>query len=241
MRKSHLIAVISSLITATAAAIVLCIRKNASEVPTADDNDPIVDDYDYDDEPFYEVEDEFKPWSEGIEFASNYDGTCRVFRWGTCYDAEIIVPPISPDGDKVTSIGDLAFWKCPAEKIVLPAGVTSIGDWAFNDCPRLTRITIPESVTSIGIYAFDDCTNLSDITIPTGVTSINTGTFDGCASLTSIVIPDSVTSIGEDAFFKCVNLTSITIPSDVTSIGKRAFWKCPGCPIELDDEDELIF
>jgi hypothetical protein len=129
-------------------------------------------------------------------------------------------------GDKVTSIGDYAFYFCYSlTSIIIPAGVTSIGDYAFNTCYSLTSIIIPAGVISISAYVFRDCRSLTSV-IPSGVTSISTSAFERCYSLTSVVIPSGVTSISTSAFHSCSSLTNITIPNSVTSIGDSAFQYC---------------
>ena len=129
--------------------------------------------------------------------------------------------------DSVRSIGESAFCNCNSlESITIPDSVQSIGVNAFCDCRTLTSITIPDSVRSIGEGAFEGCTSLESITISDSVQSIGVGAFGGCSNLTSITIPDSVKSIGERAFFGCRNLKSITIPDSVRSIGEYAFCEC---------------
>ena len=142
--------------------------------------------------------------SEGLEFTSNGDGTCYVSGIGTCYDSNVVIPPISPEGDSVTSIGNNAFYGCSGH----------------------TSITIPDSVTSIGSDAFRYCSSLTSIEIPDSVTSIGSDAFYGCSSLTSVTIGNGVTSIGDYAFYDCESLTSITIPNSVTSIDYYAFSDC---------------
>ena len=45
-----------------------------------------------------------------LAFTSNGDGTCYVSGViGTCKDENIIIPSVSPSGDKVTAIGSYAF------------------------------------------------------------------------------------------------------------------------------------
>ena len=147
----------------------------------------------------------------------------------------------------VTSIGDLAFFRCSnLRSVVIPEGVTSIGDLAFWCCHSLASVTIPESVTCIGNGAFQDCGALTSVKIPEGVTSIGDNAFLGCESLTSVTIPESVTSIGDRAFRGCRALANpdgfvivngilfdyvgagedVRIPEGVTSIGDRAFFGC---------------
>ena len=85
-------------------------------------------------------------------------------------------------------------------KINLTDKVTSIGDRAFYGCSGLTSINIPNSVTSIGNSSFSGCSSLTSVTIPNRVTSIGDYAFYGCSGLESVTIPNSVTSIGEKAF-----------------------------------------
>ena len=165
-------------------------------------------------------------YSEGLEFTSNGDGTCYVSGIGTCTDTDVVIPKVSPQWEKVTSIGWMAFHHSSLTSITIPDGVTSIGDSTFYYCDNLTDITIPNSVMSIGDRAFNSCTSLTSITIPDGVTRIGGYTFFNCTSLTSITIPNGVTSLGDYAFWNCKNLTNITIPDGVTSIGDGTFESC---------------
>ncbi len=93
----------------------------------------------------------------------------------------------------------------------IPDRVTSIGDYAFYGCSSLNSVTIGNGVTSIGDYAFYGCSSLPSVTIGNGVTSIGEWAFRGCSLLTSIIIPDSVTSIGYGAFYNCRSLTGINV------------------------------
>ncbi len=172
---------------------------------------------------------EESPYSEGLAFVSNGDGTCYVSGIGTCTDTDVRIPPVSPEGDKVTGIGDDAFNGCTdLISVTIPDGVKSIGDSAFSECTSLENIMIPDSVTSIGVYAFSGCTALVTLTIPGSVTIIEEGSFSQCASLTNIIIPDKVTRIHGFAFEDCVGLTDIIIPDNVTSIEDSAFEGCTG-------------
>ena len=49
--------------------------------------------------------------SKGLEFVSNGDGTCTVSGIGTCTNTDIKIPSVY-NGEKVTGIGDEAFWRC---------------------------------------------------------------------------------------------------------------------------------
>ena len=130
-------------------------------------------------------------------------------------------------GNRVTSIGDYAFYGCYGlTSVTIPNGVTFIGAFAFQYCRGLTSVTIGNGVTSIGYAAFSYCTGLTSITIPNSVTSIGHYAFSNCSGLTSITIPNSVTSIGDWVFKYCHGLTSITIGNGVTRIGSYAFHGC---------------
>ena len=48
---------------------------------------------------------EEETYSQGLKFASNKDGTCYVMGMGDCTDTVVVIPPVSPAGDKVTGIG----------------------------------------------------------------------------------------------------------------------------------------
>ena len=134
------------------------------------------------------------------------------------YTGDIMIPSTFTYNEtnyNVTSIGDRAFFSCPAlTSVTIPNSVTSIGDLAFNSCDGLTSITIPNSVTSIGESAFSWCTGLTSVTIPNSVTSIGESAFYSCSALTSVTIPNSVTSIGSSAFSGCSKLTSVALNSN---------------------------
>ena len=182
----------------------------------------------------YEETPELIIYSEGLTFNSNGDGTCYVSGIGTCTDTEIIIPPTSPAGDTVTSIGNgyvngryTGFYQCyKIRSVTIPDSVTSIGNSAFHTCTHLTSVTIGNGVTNIGSEAFCYCYDLREVSIGNSVTSIGNEAFNGCTGLTSITIPDSVTIIGSHAFSACTGLASITIPDSVTSIGSGAFYRC---------------
>ena len=119
-------------------------------------------------------------------FKSNGDGTCSVC--GTIdpiyLNANVVIPLISPDGDRVTGIDKNAFYNCfYIKSVTIPESVTSIGDYAFCGCISLESVTIPENMTSIGSCAFYRCISLKGVRIPYSVTNIGSCAFKGCRSL----------------------------------------------------------
>ena len=108
-----------------------------------------------------------RDYSEGLEFVSRGDGTAILASIGSCSDSIVIIPPTTPDGDRVTEVGDFAFTDCSdVIRIEVPDSVTTIGHGAFTYCSNLTSIVIPDSVTIIGIDAIIECDNLIEVTLP---------------------------------------------------------------------------
>ena len=167
------------------------------------------------------------PASQGLKFTSNGDGTCYVSGIGTCTDTDIVIPPISSRGEKVTKIDDEAFRLCNSiTSVVIPETVTSIGNHAFQNCYSLKFINISDNLTTIGNGAFSGCQSLTSIDIPDKVTTIGSDVFSSCSSLSSVVLGKSVTNIGNGAFSSCYSLESLFIGDSVTTIGYSAFSNC---------------
>lgn len=100
--------------------------------------------------------------------------------------------------------------------------VTKVGDYAFYGCTALTEISFP-SVTGIGDHAFYGCDSMVTVSFPvTGV--IYSNAFDGCVALTEISFPVAE-SIGNYAFNGCNKLTTANFPA-VVSIYLNAFRGC---------------
>ena len=166
-------------------------------------------------------------YSEGLSFDSNGDGTCSVSGIGTCTDADLVIPPVSPAEERVTAIGFCAFEKCnQLTSVVIPNSVIGINYRAFRNCINLTYATLPDSITNIGISAFHGCTKLKELTIPSSVTSIGSGAFEDCTAWEYVEIPNSVTNIGDGILKDCSNLKSATISNNLTSIPKNTFKYC---------------
>lgn len=180
--------------------------------------------------------------SEGLQFTSNGDGTCTVTGFSNYADnIDLVIPDRSPDGDKVTAIGERAFvWRSGIKSITLPEGLTSIGDEAFLDCASLTSITLPEGLTSIGNSAFRECTGLTSIILPEGLTSIGKEAFYNCTGLAAVHISSisawceidlsnyysNPLTYARNLYLNDQLVTKLTIPEGVTSIGEYAFSGC---------------
>lgn len=96
--------------------------------------------------------------------------------------------------------------------------VTAVGDYAFYKCTSLTGISLP-SVESIGVCAFLSCTKLTSVSVP-AIKTIYRSAFSSCSALTSIDL-HGVTSIAAMAFYCCTNLTTVILrnASQVCALG----------------------
>lgn len=96
--------------------------------------------------------------------------------------------------------------------------VTAVGDYAFYKCTSLTGVSLP-SVESIGVCAFVSCTKLTSVSVPT-IKTISRSAFSSCTALTSIDL-HGVTSIAAMAFYCCTNLTTVILrnASQVCALG----------------------
>lgn len=71
-------------------------------------------------------------------------------------------------GTAVTSIDDLAFFKCSSlidVDLEDATSLKSIGNTTFYGCSSLKKIILPESLTSIGNQAFGNCSSLKEIRV----------------------------------------------------------------------------
>ena len=67
--------------------------------------------------------------------------------------------------------------------------VTSIGDLAFYRCDSLTSVTIPNSVTSIEDGVFDDCTSRTGVYFKGNAPGIGSDMFTGDDNATVYYLP----------------------------------------------------
>ena len=112
------------------------------------------------------------------------------------------------------------------EEIKISEGITSIGDYAFYYCPALEEIKIPATVTYIGNYAFAFCSSLEGIELPDALTVLGEGCFEACISLKGINVPATVNSIGARAFAHCSSLEDAVIMAQINKIESWTFMGC---------------
>lgn len=100
--------------------------------------------------------------------------------------------------------------------------VTSIGEYAFYNCTNMTKIELPNA-TSVGVFSFYGCSSVRTINLPIAV-DIGNYAFYNHYAMESIYIPVA-TSIGKSAIRYCTTLTKIDLPK-VTLIDTYAFYNC---------------
>lgn len=133
--------------------------------------------------------------------------------------------------ESLVRIGNEAFYNCyfSDNTLSIPSKVEYIGDHAFYDCTNLTGdLVIPNSVTYLGSYAFYQCSGFDGtLTLSENLTTIDISTFEGCSSLTgTLTIPEKVETIKGSAFIGTNITGELIIPDNVTSIESYAFQGC---------------
>lgn len=136
----------------------------------------------------------------GLSFSSNGDGTCTLTDVGSCTDVCVVIPDLSPHGERVTAIAPRAFYGCTSITAVqIPASVTRIGDLAFGACSNLVYISVRENN-----YFYRDIDGI--------LYTADLGTllyYPPMRAGSSISIDASTTRICEMAFYNCAYLTHV--------------------------------
>lgn len=152
--------------------------------------------------------------------------------------------------DKITEIGEKAFYESSVTKVIIGANVTTIEYGAFMNCTKLkvvdfTRaknlksigsyafygtglefISLPNNVETLGKDVFADCEDLKVAHLGENIRILDRETFGNCEALTSVSLPSKLRKIRSDCFGHCVSLSQIELPGNVSSIGDSAFNDC---------------
>lgn len=94
-----------------------------------------------------------------LNFISNFNGTCFVSGIGNCTRKNVVVPPISPEGDTVVGVYSQAFQNnTDIETVKLPRTITSIGSLAFAGCSNLQEVyvTTYPNIPTVGENVFQE-------------------------------------------------------------------------------------
>jgi hypothetical protein len=168
----------------------------------------------------------------GLAYESFGDGTCSV-SLGTNRDVDLVIPSVSPDGDRVVEIAPSGFMGgYHIETLTISEGIERIGREAFLYCEQLNCVSIPSTVTVIDTFAFFNCLNLHTVSFAENsrLETIESYAFGHYRTFTSTMypgpniwnfeIPDSVRYIGEESL---TNARIRRIPSSVETIEYMAF------------------
>ena len=154
--------------------------------------------------------------SQGLEFTSNGNGTCYISGMGSCRDSFVILPTVSPEGDRVVGIGEYAFRNCTyLRSIDIPSQIRYIGAYAFYGS-GLVNVNIPADVEGIGDYAFCNCATLERITVDPQNQMYS--------DVDGVLYNKEMTVI--ITFPKGKNINNFSISSQVSEIRTMAFYNC---------------
>ena len=180
-----------------------------------------------------------------------------AFRNSTSMTSVISIPNVT------TTIGQYAFYGSRSPELTIGEGVATIGEYAFWNCPALATVhfnatnctsmvtnsqysvfnsgtsnggatpivalTIGNNVTIIPAYAFRYSNNMtSDIILPDAVTSIGTYAFANCSGH-DVFTGNNVTDIPDNTFYQSSGFNgTLLFGNALTNIGQYAFQGCSG-------------
>ncbi|MGN0475985.1 MAG: leucine-rich repeat protein, partial [Ruminococcus sp.] len=142
--------------------------------------------------------------SQGLEFKSNGDGTCKIVGIGECKDKDIVIPTVSPSGDKVTLICNNAF----------------------ENLSCVNSVTLLNYNYKVGEEAFESG-EFASLNIIGGSPVIQRKAFAYCNKLTSIYFKSCTVEVGEKAFLDCGKNATVTFYDCTSTIKDKAFRRSP--------------
>ncbi|MGN1126736.1 MAG: leucine-rich repeat protein, partial [Ruminococcus sp.] len=186
--------------------------------------------------------------SQGLEFRSNGDGTCKIVGIGECKDKDIVIPTVSPTGDKVTlicnnafanlsgvnsvtflnynyKVGQQAFKSGKFTTLNVIGGSPIIQKKAFISCDKLTSIYFKSCTVEVGEKAFLDCGKNATVTFYDCTSTIKEKAFYSCPLL-SFSIRGGKTTVGDSAFAFCEDLSDIIFSNSEVKASDCAFYGC---------------
>lgn len=122
------------------------------------------------------------------------------------------------ENDRITTVGENAFYACRALTSVNLKNCVEIQDGAFQTCLGLTNVNVPE-LTTLGASAFYN-SGLLTFNGPL-VTSIGNRCFQGASRLTSVALP-LVATVPSSCLRSCTKLERVDLGA-ATSIVRAAF------------------
>lgn len=165
------------------------------------------------------------------------------------FECSHIEEMVFPEGCKLATIGEYAFYQTGLRELILPDSVQSIGQYAMSNNRHLEKVSLGKALTAVPKYCFDGCYYINQMTLPNTITTVNEQAFYNCGSMQLDSLPANLRTIGSHGFYGCGTIKiknwpetlttigeqacagwhkmdSIVIPSHVTSIGSSAFLNC---------------
>lgn len=87
---------------------------------------------------------------------------------------------IFPEGCKLTTIGERAFYETGIRELILPDSVRSIGVYAMYNNYHLEKASLGKVLTVVPDYCFYGCNNITQMTLPNTITTVNQYGFGYC-------------------------------------------------------------
>ncbi len=156
-------------------------------------------------------------WFPNLEEVATIPDCVESIEFRAFFNCTSLTKVTLPQGKKLTTLKDEAFFGCDFTSIELPATLTTIGQSVFKMCNSLEEIVIPEGVTTIKNETFWRCSKLKKVTLPASLTQICDAAFWDCSSLEEVVI-----SKGTQGKQSCIVLGSSS-PTEA-SIGKSMYY-----------------
>lgn len=78
------------------------------------------------------------------------------------------------------------------DSFTVPNKVTKIGDRAFYNCPSLKNINMHNNIIAIGLGAFEGCSSLEKIVFPRKLKSLPSHVCMNCSELQTVTLPDKL-------------------------------------------------
>ncbi|MBR7166270.1 MAG: leucine-rich repeat domain-containing protein [Bacteroidaceae bacterium] len=124
--------------------------------------------------------------------------------------------------EKLTKIGEYAFYDSYVNEINMPTSLKEIGERAFY-WSMISEAMMPDSMTSIGDNAFTDCEFLTDkVNYPKNLTYIPRECFSGCYNLRTFELHEGLERINSYAFNQAQYFNP-RFPRSLTGIYNYAF------------------
>ena len=128
--------------------------------------------------------------------------------------------------DRVSVVGDYAFYSCSNLISVSFPNCTSVGKSTFAYCSTLQSISLPNCLY-LDSHALSACSALTNVSLPLCI-SINTEAMFRCDALTSVDLP-KCEYLNTQVFGFCSSLTNVNL-QDCISIGDYTFRYCSALP-----------